>query len=115
MAYVARVTFDFDWVPDGGGTSFLGIDQADNPGYSANNAAGAVGMAQTLRMNIREIVPGGDAPTLANFLTSLTNAANDMAGTPIIGTVPQMSQPGAANGDPRTPLAIIQSWATGLP
>jgi hypothetical protein len=115
VAYVTRVTIDFDWVPDGGGTSFLGIDQADNPGYSANNAAGAVGMAQTARMNIREIVPGGDAPTLANFLTALTNAANDMAGTPIIGTVPQMSQPGAVNGDPRTPLAIIQSWATGLP
>lgn len=116
MAYRIRVTLDVDWIPDGGYQSFLGINQSNNPGYNNTLAAGAVGMAQTAELMISEQVPGGDAPTLANFLTALQNAANDLAGTPPLGGTPIFSQPGALYGQsPATPLAIIQGFATGQP
>ena len=115
MAYTVRLEVNFDWIPDGGGTTFLGINQANSPGYDNNLVAGAVGMAQTATLMIRELVPGADAPTLANFLTALQNAANDLAGTPPLGGTPLMSQPGALFGQTGTPLAIIQAFATGNP
>jgi hypothetical protein len=116
MAYRIRLTLDVDFVIDGGGSQFLGINQSNNPGYSSGFAAGAVGYAQTGELMISELVPGGDSPTLANFLTALQNAANDLAGTPVgSNATPVLSQAGAMNGDPRTPLAIIQSWSTGNP
>jgi hypothetical protein len=108
-------TIRFGWVGDGTGSQFIGPNQSNNPGFAATFAAGAVRLAQEGTIMIAEQVPGGDAPSLANFLTALTNLANDMAGTPTAGTVPVLSQGGAMNGDPRTPLAIIQSWATGNP
>lgn len=116
MAYRIRVTVDYDWVPDGGYQAFLGINQSNNPGYNNSFAAGAVGMAQTAELMISELVPGGDTPSLANFLTALQNAANDLAGTPPLGGTPVMSQPGALYGQaPATPLAIIQGFAAGNP
>ena len=115
MAYKIRVTVDFDWGPDGGGTTFLGINQSNNPGFDNNLVAGFAGMAQTAELMVAELVPGGDAPTLANFLTALQNAANDLAGTPPLGGTPLMSQPGALYGQSPTPLAIIQGFATGNP
>lgn len=116
MAYKLRITVDYDWVPDGGYQSFLGINQSNNPGYTNALSAGAVGVAQTAELMVAELVPGGDAPTLANFLTALQNAANDLAGTPPNGGTPLMSQPGALFGQaPATPLAIIQGFATGQP
>lgn len=114
MAYRIRVTVDYDWVGDGVYSAFLGPNQSNNPGYNATFAAGAAGVAQTAELMISEIVPGGDTPTLANFLTALTNAANDLAGTPTVGATPVMSQVGALYGQPNvTPLAIIQAFATG--
>ena len=115
MAYRLRITVDYDWVIDGGGQPFLGINQSNNPGYTNSFAAGAVGVAQTAQLMISELVPGGDTPTLANFLTALTNAANDLAGTPPNGGTAVMSQPGGLFGQPGTPLAIIQGFATGQP
>lgn len=116
MAYKIRVTVDVDWVPDGGGTTFLGINQSNNPGYQSQLGPGATGVAQTAQLMIAELVPGADAPTLANFFTALSNAANDLAGTPV-GTnpTPLFSQPGALFGQAATPLAIIQAWSTGSP
>jgi hypothetical protein len=116
LAYKLRLTVDVDWVPDGGGTAFLGINQSNNPGYNSQLGPGAAGMAQTAELMIAEAVPGGDSPTLANFLTALQNAANDLAGTPV-GTnpVPIFSQPGALYGQTGTPLSIIQGFASGNP
>jgi len=115
MAYAVILEARIGWVGDGVGSNFLGINQSNNPGFTALLSPGAVRLAQEGTLMSAEAVPGGDAPTLANFLTALTNAANDLAGTPTAGTVPLFSQPGAMFGDPRTPLAIIQSWATGNP
>jgi hypothetical protein len=116
LTYRIRVTVDYDWIPDGGGTTFLGINQSNNPGYINNLVPGAVGMAQTAELMISELVPGADAPTLANFLTALQNAAQDLAGTPPLGGTALMSQPGALYGQsPATPLTIIQGFATGQP
>jgi hypothetical protein len=115
MAYRLRLTVDFDWIGDGVYQSFLGINQSNNPGYTNTLAAGAAGLAQTAELMISEQVPGGDAPTLANFLTALQNAANDLAGTPPLGGTPIMSQAGAMFGQPQTPLAIIQGFALGNP
>lgn len=107
MAYRIRVTLDIDWVGDGVGSSFLGINQSNDPGYTSTLAAGMVGVAQTLEMMVSELVPGSDTPTQGNFNTALTNAATDL------GTM--MGTAGAANGDPRTPFAIVSTWSTGGP
>lgn len=116
MAYRLRVTVDYDWVGDGVYSAFLGPNQSNNPGYTNAFAAGAAGISQTAELMVSEIVPGGDTPTLANFLTALTNAANDLAGTPPSGGTPVMSQVGALYGQPNvTPLAIIQGFASGNP
>jgi hypothetical protein len=96
-------------------STFLGPNQSNNPGYAATFAAGAAGLAQTAELMVSELVPGGDTPTLANFLTALTNAANDLAGTPTAGATPIMSQPGALYGQPGTPLSIIQGFSSGNP
>lgn len=116
MAYKTVITAHVEWVPDGGYQSFLGINQSNNPGYTNALSAGATGVAQSADIMVAELVPGGDAPTLANFLTAFTNAANDLAGTPPNGGTPLFSQPGALFGQaPATPLAIIQGWAQGNP
>lgn len=116
MAYVIRATIDFGWVGDGVGTAFLGQDQSNNPGYSSGFAAGEAMMAQVATKMMAELVPGGDAPTLANFLTALQNLANDMAGTPVgSNATPWLSQVGGLYGQPGTPLSIIQGFSTGNP
>jgi hypothetical protein len=108
MAIRARLYIDFDWVPDGSGMATLGQNQSNNPGYGAALGPGAVGNAQTLRLQVGEgVVPGGDTPTSGNMATMLTQAATD------IGTL--LSTPGAYSGGTQTPLSIIDGWATGNP
>lgn len=105
MAYRIRVTVDYDWVPDGAGFAILGQNQSNDPGYGATLQPGPVGAAQTLEMMVAEVVPGGDSPSGSNFNTALSAAATDL------GTL--LTTAGAANGNPATPLSIIQSWSTG--
>ncbi len=108
MAYKIRVTVDFDWVPDGAGPSFTGQNQGNNPGFGSAQGSGIVGVSQTMELMVAEAVPGGDAPSSANFNTALSAAATD------IGTMltTAAAAPGYTSG---TPLAAIQAWATGGP
>lgn len=112
MAYAVNVIVDIVWIADGVGSTMLGQNQSNQPGYGVNQLPGEIAGAQSLRLAVAEVVPGGDTPTLANFNTALTAAVADFAsatGTPI------MSQAGAWGGNPGTPLAIAQAWATGGP
>jgi hypothetical protein len=107
LAYRLRVYCDFDWVPDGAAGAALGQSQANNPGFAAALNPGAVGNAQTLRLQVAESVPGGDSPTGANFNTALSSAATDL------GTL--LTTAGAFSGGAATPLTLIQAWSTGGP
>lgn len=107
MAIRIRVTLDVDQVVDGGGLSQLGTNQSNDPGYTATLGPGQVGIAQTLELMVSEAVPGGDAPSSANFTTALNNAAADL--------VTLLSTPGAWGGNPGTPLSYIDAWDTAGP
>lgn len=107
MGYRIRLTVDYDFVPDGVGSTLLGQQQADMPGYGGTETYGAVGASQTLRLSEAEVVPGANAPTQANFNTALT--------TGIASIATRMATAGAFSGGTQTPLAIIQGWATGNP
>lgn len=115
MAYAINVTVDIVWIADGVGSNMLGQNQSNQPGYAAALGPGEIAGAQSMRLMVAEIVPGGDSPSLANFNTALTSAAADIAGTPAAGGSPIMSQNGAWAGNPGTPLAIAQAWSTGGP
>lgn len=116
MAYFINVTVDYFFVPAGTNAALLGQNQSNQPGFAASLAAGSIGDQQSGRLQVAEVVPGGNSPTLANFLTALQNAAQDLAGTPSDGSAtPIMSQSGALGGAPGTALANIQTWATGIP
>lgn len=108
MAYRIRVRVDYDWVPDGVGGALLGQMQADNPGFTSAGTSGLVGAAQTASDIVAEIVPGGNSPTGANFLTALQSAATDLnTKMTTAGLVP-----GFTSG---TLLALVQGWSTGNP
>lgn len=99
-----RVYIDFDAVSAGGGTTMLGGLYANDPGQGQGASPIAAGFAQTLRLQVAEIVAGyNGALTLAEISTALTNVAADIAGatgTPIITAAI---------------LAQINGWATGNP
>lgn len=107
MAYAIEVTLRIHWVPEGAGSAFLGSNQSNHPGYGSSLGPGAVQAAQTLELRQAEQVPGGSAPTQANFNTAMTSAATDLA--------TQMGTAGAYSGGTQTPLAIAQGWSTGQP
>lgn len=107
MGLMIVVTMDARWTADGGGLSQLGQNQSNQPGFTATLAPGEVGSAQTLRLMVSEAVPGGDAPSSANFTTALNNAAADL--------VTMLSTPGAWGGNPGTPLSYIDAWDTAGP
>ena len=107
MAYRIRVTLDLDWVPDGTGSTFLGQNQANNPGYGSALNAGPAGAAQTLELMVSEIVAGGDTLTQGNLNTAVTQAATDL--NTLTATA------GAWGGNSGTPTAIATAWATGGP
>lgn len=113
--YMIRIYADLCWVGDGTSAALLGQNQSNEPGYAAALGAGPAPVAQTLRLQVSEFVPGGDSPSLANFKTAFDNASNDLAGTPAAGGSPIMSQAGAYSGGTQTPLQIAQGWSTGLP
>lgn len=108
MAYRVRAQFIYEWVPDGAGTALLGQQEADQPGYGATPAAGAVGAAQTYSDIVGEIVPGGDSPSGANFQTAINALATDE----YTRFTTANSAPGFTSG---TPLALVQGWSTGNP
>ena len=107
MSIRIRVTLDVDFVPDGAGTALLGQNTSNLPGYGSALGPGAAQAAQTLQIDVAEIVPGGNSPTSGNFTTALTAAAADL------GTL--LSTAGAFSGGTSTPLALIQAWGTGGP
>lgn len=95
--YRIRYYVDFDWVGEGAGGVGQGVLMANNP------AAGAVGQAQTSRLQGAQWVVGGGygtAPTSGNFLTALTGMAVDIS-----------TQLNSTTG----PLAAIQLWESGGP
>lgn len=85
--YQLRYTLNVDWVGDGAGA--MSVPSAQTKGFS---------------QSARVLVPGGDAPTQANFNTALSGAA----GTPAAGSMANdlSTQIAAA-------LAQIQGFATG--
>jgi hypothetical protein len=105
--YMIRVKVDYDWVPDGAGGALLAQQQADEPGI-AGTGSGTAQAAQTASDIDREVVPGGDSPTGANFQTAL-NAA---AATLYTRLTTANSTPGFTSG---TLLAVVQGWSTGNP
>lgn len=105
MAYKVVVTVDFQWVGDGTYQGFMGVNQANNPGYGSALVAGGAGMAQAGQLMVAEAVPGGDSPTQANFNTAITQAATDIE--TLMGTA------GAMYGQSGTPYNIIATWSTG--
>ena len=88
-----RYYVDVDWVGDGTGGTGQGQLQANNP------VAGAVGMAQTMRFQGGQYVPGGDTPSGANFTTATTAMGTDISNQINVAAI----------------LAQIQAWATGGP
>lgn len=77
MAIMLVVTIDYCEVPDGTGSTMLGQQQSNFPGYGAVPGVGVVPAGQTARDIVGEVVPGGDSPTDGNFQTALNNAAAD--------------------------------------
>jgi len=98
MAWKVRVTADIDWVGEGMGGAGLGILASNNPGFGTlGTGAGAVGCAQTLRLQqADQIIATAAPPTLQNFKDALTTSATDL-GSQITATV----------------LAQLQGWSTG--
>jgi len=105
--YVVRTYTDVCWVGDGTASAQLGQAQSNQPGYGAAQGPGPAPLAQTLRLQEMEFVPGGDAPSAANFNTAFVAAAAAM------NTLMQTA--GAYSGGTQTPLAIAQGWASGNP
>jgi hypothetical protein len=99
-----RVYVDVDYVGRGVGTGLTGGLNANDPAYGQGLTAGETAVAQTKRFQTSQQVPGtAGSVTLANILTALNNAANNIAGatgTPIIDA---------------TTLAEINGWQTGNP
>jgi hypothetical protein len=104
MALRVRVYVDIDYVGRGTGTALMGGINANDPAYGQGLTAGETAVAQTIRFQTSQQVPGtAGSTTLANILMALDNAANNIAGatgTPII--------------DAAT-LAQINAWNTGNP
>jgi hypothetical protein len=111
--YQVRVYVDISLVPRGGGGATLGpsgpdgqltgapalgFAQSNVPGYGPTWTPGIVPMGQTKRYQQAEMVPNAIAtpPTVANIVTALTSAANDLGGQ-------------ITTAD----LATIQNWALG--
>jgi len=101
MAYFVEMEMRIGWVPDGSGNTFLAQNQANVTGQGQLSIPRVALCAQVRQYLAGEGVPGGDAPTLANINTALTNCVADLAGS--TGT-PEIN---AAE------LALIQGWATG--
>ena len=77
--YAIRVFAFIDLIPAGAGGAALGQMQANVPGGGATLIPHTTGIAQTLAMTpVFEQVPGGAAPSGANFQTALNSAAADL-------------------------------------
>lgn len=74
MAYGVQIQINTVWVPDGGGGMTQAISQklAFFPSGSSATGLPTTGMAQIVP------VPGGDAPTAANFNTAIASAVADI-------------------------------------
>lgn len=105
-----RCYLDVCEVGDGAGTALLGQLQSNEPGYGTAVGVGGYGAApsaQTLRIQVAELVPGGDVPSSGNFATAFTQLATDL------GTL--MNTAGAYSGGTSTPLSLVQAWNSGGP
>lgn len=108
MPYIVRVSVQYGYVPAGAAGAALGQLQADMPGFGATGGAGTVFTAQSAQDVVGEIVPGGEAPSAANFTTALNAAATDLQ----TRLTTANAVPGFTSG---TLLALVQGWATGNP
>jgi hypothetical protein len=102
MAWMLRGYVDVCWVPEGtGGTAVMPTGGlANEPGYGAAMAAGAMPTGQTLRVQVAEPITGlngAGSPTSANVTAAATQLGTD------VGTF-------LTNN-----LTTIQGWGTGLP
>lgn len=87
MAYVISYTLNVQWVGDGVGAMSVPSAQV-----------------KTFTQSSRVLVPGADAPTLANFNTALTGSSS---------TPSSPSMAADLNAQINTALAQIQGFATG--
>lgn len=105
MAWALRVYCDVGWIPEGsGGATITSVGGMSNqPGYGAAANAGPIMNAQTMRIQISEMVAAQMGATSAQLSTALGTAAAQL-GTDLT-TLLQNS----------TTLATILGWATGGP
>jgi len=108
LPYIVRVTVEPCYVAAGAGPAQTGQNQANEPGFGSAQGAGPVPFSQTMTLRVKEAVPGGEAPSAANFNTAITLAATDIETMLVTAN----AAPGFTSG---TPLALIQGWATGSP
>jgi hypothetical protein len=93
MAFGLRYRCDVVWIPDGAGGMSVPDAQVLTLFPTSSNPTGLTADPQTVAP-----VPGGDAPTAANFATAFTNIATDLAAQLAAGTAL---------------LARVQAFATG--
>jgi hypothetical protein len=107
LAYKLRAYIDFDAVGVGMGGAGISTLQANNPGMGATRGAGAVGVAQSLRLEQAEQIlttTGGGVLTQAEINTAIDALAADLK-LQIVST--------AVLSTGTTPLAVMVNWATG--
>ena len=114
MAFALFYNVEVRWIPDGAGP----MTQANAQVYRMQPQPGQTGPGQTPLTNptggwpvgpgpVGIIVPGGDAPTLANFQTALTGTA----GAPAGGSTASLA--GDINAQVSANLTRILGFATG--
>ena len=108
MAYIVYGQIRYCWVPDGAAGA-LGQSQADFPGFGAQTAqVGTVPAAQEASDQAGAWVPGGDAPTDANFQTAL----NALAAYLYANAIAAGAVPGFTAGKLTDQMRL---WASGGP
>jgi hypothetical protein len=108
MAYIVYCQVRYCWVPDGAAGA-IGQEQGDFPAYgSFTPAVGTVPAAQEASDMAGAWVPGGDAPTDANFQTALNNmAAYLYTNASTAGDVPGFTTGKLTD--------LMRAWSTGSP
>jgi hypothetical protein len=105
MAWALKAYIDVGWIPEGtGGATITGPGGMGNePGYGAAAGAGPMMNAQTLRIQINEMVGGLGSQSSSALSTALGTAAAQL-GTDLTTLLQNTAT-----------LATIFGWATGNP
>jgi hypothetical protein len=105
MAWALRAYVDVGWIPEGTGSATVGPigGEGNQPGFGANANAGPLMNAQTLRIQISEMVGGLGSQSSSALSTALGTAAAQL-GTDLTTLLQNTAT-----------LATIFGWATGNP